>query len=151
MKQKYTFLSLLHDISKKEQPETVIYRKKTFTWSREKSTYIDEKGKDLMNFMGNYPGGSLCTLEMISAEKQILNEQEQAFLKIVLAPIRDRIHTITKQNTTGGCCYLDICFDEIPEFGEKDPGHVESWAFKRSDAFGGMIAGYGYLPEDLDL
>ena len=151
MKQRYTFLGLLTDISKKTQPEKVVYRKKEFMWNPAEGTYKDDKGKELASYMSNYTTGSLTVQENLTADKQIINEQELAYLKVVLAPIRKRLIDITKRVTTGGCMYLDVTFTELPEYDDKEPGHLESWAFKKDEAFTGMKPGFRYTPEDLDL
>ena len=154
MKQKYTFLSLLTAVSKGQQPDPVVYRKKSFFWDPAAKTYKDEKGKDITAYMANYTGGSLCSVEMISADVSILTEKEHDWLKNLIAPIRKRVRHIAKKPTTGGCDFLEICFDEIPEFSpnpDKDPGFLETWAFKRGTAFSGMQPGFLYDPEDLEL
>ena len=151
MKQRYTFLALLTDVSKNIQPDVVIYRNKEFKWNPAEKTYKDEKGKDLMGSMSNYGMETLTLKENITAEVQILNEQEHTYLKMALAPIRKQIIWIKKALTSNDCAFLDICYNEIPEYGDKDPNHVEGWAFKRGDAFLGMKPGWMYNPEDLDL
>ena len=148
MIQRYTFLSLLNDISRKQQPEAVTYRKMVFRWNGK--TYINDKEKDLTSYMSSYPADSLCAITHLSAEKQIITDAERAFLRVALAPIKPRIEAITKKISTSGLCFLLIRYKELPEYGEEF-SEIESWCFKSDEQFVGMKPGFEYLPEDLDL
>ena len=148
MIQRYTWLSLLDDISKGKQPEAVTYRKQIFKWNGH--SYVNEKEKDLTSYMSNYPADSLCAVAHLSAERQILEESERAFLRVCLAPIKGRIEAVTKKYSGNHLCFLLIRYKELPGFGE-EWSEIESWCFKDDEQFTGMKLNFEYAPEDLDL
>lgn len=148
MIQRYTWLSLLDDISKHKQPETITYRKQTFYWNGH--SYINDDEKDITSFMSSYPADTLCSVTNISTERQIISDAERAFLRVALAPIKPRIEAITKKYSVSGLCFLLIRYKELPEYGEEF-SEVESWCFKKDEQFVGMKPGFEYEPQDLDL
>ncbi len=148
MIQRYTWLSLLHDVSQGKQPEAVTYRKMEFKWNGH--TYVNEKEKDLMSYMSNYAADALCVVTHLSCEKQIINEQEKAYLKVALAPIKGRIETITKKYSCNKLCYLVVKYRELPAYGEEFCD-IESWCFPQAEQFVGMKLNFEYTAEDLEL
>lgn len=148
MIQRYTWLSLLDDVSKGKQPESVIYRKMTFRWNGH--TYINDKEKDLMSYMGGYAADALCTVTHLSSEVQILNDQERTWMKIFLAPIKGRVEAVTKKYSCNKLCYLIVRYKELPAYGEEF-SEIETWCFPQEEQFTGMKLNFEYTAEDLDL
>ena len=150
MIQKYSFLHLLDDISKGIQPDKVSFRGTIYTWNPAEKNYRSADGESLMDHLTHFSGADLCSRPVIMAEKEILTEAEHEFLQTVLAPIRERILSITKRKS-GPCGYLEIDFMEIPEFGEATHGRLESWAFKIVEDLVGMRLNYHSTPEELGI
>lgn len=130
-----TFKELIELIEKNEQPEVIWTSIHKFEWDEITENYYSRDDKGLLVY---HTLGELVVEQIQIPTKSLLTDEEKAYLKAVIEPVKENVFSIRRQS---GTLYIHISVTATMTF------NLKTFIYK----FSGLKEEKSYKLSDLDL